>query len=61
MEKCKTIKQVEDRDEQFKNIEQLCEQYRQAEQPIISIDEFKKRATRSFISSWWKFIHNKRN
>jgi hypothetical protein len=42
MEKCKTIKQVEDRDKQFKNIEQICEQYRQEKQAIISIDSKKK-------------------
>lgn len=42
MNKCKTIKDVENRDKQFKNIEQLCEQYHQQGQPVISIDSKKK-------------------
>lgn len=42
MNKCKTIKAVEDRDKQFKNIEQLREQFIQDGEPIISMDSKKK-------------------
>jgi len=42
MSKQKTIKEVEDRDKQFKNIAQLCKQYLKAGQAVISIDSKKK-------------------
>lgn len=42
MNKCQTIKEVEDRDQQFKNIERLREQFSQDREPIISMDSKKK-------------------
>jgi hypothetical protein len=42
MNKCKTLKAVEDRDNQFKNIEQLREQFIQDGEPIIRMDSKKK-------------------
>ena len=42
MDKCKTIKDVVDRDKQFKNIEQLRDQFIENGEPIISMDSKKK-------------------
>lgn len=42
MAKCKTIKDVVDRDKQFKNIERLRAQFIENGEPIISIDSKKK-------------------
>lgn len=42
MDKCKTIKDVADRDEQFKNIERLCEEFIKDGDPVISMDSKKK-------------------
>jgi hypothetical protein len=42
MNKCKTIKDVEDRNKQFKNIERLREQFFKDFEPIISMDSKKK-------------------
>ena len=38
MQKIKTMKEVENRNEQFENIKKLKEEYTESENPIISID-----------------------
>lgn len=42
MSQCKTIKDVENRDEQFINIERLRNIYTQAGEPVVSVDSKKK-------------------
>ncbi len=43
MQKTKTVKEAEQRDEQFENIKELREKYTKEENPIISLD-VKKRS-----------------
>ena len=38
MQKAKTLKEVDHRNEQFENIQKLREEYKQSDNPIISID-----------------------
>jgi hypothetical protein len=42
MDKCKTIKDVADRDKQFKNIDRLREEFIKEGEPVISMDSKKK-------------------
>jgi len=48
MRKCKTLKEVENRDEQFKNIAKLKEQYIKNNLPVLSIDTKKKEMLGNF-------------
>jgi hypothetical protein len=49
MHKTKTVKEAEQRNEQFENIKELRERYTKEENPIISLD-VKKRADRRVLS-----------
>lgn len=49
MQKTKTMKEVDQRNEQFENIKELREKYTQKENPIISLD-VKKRGNRQLLS-----------
>jgi hypothetical protein len=48
MRKCKTLKEVENRDKQFKHIAKLREQFKQKGLPILSIDTKKKEMIGNF-------------
>jgi hypothetical protein len=49
MQKTKTVKEAEQRNEQFENIKEIREKYTKEENPILSLD-VKKRADRRFLS-----------